>query len=144
MVPCVCLDLKDLNKAVKREHYRIPTSEDMASRLSGKCVFSILDKKDGFWKMKLDDESSLLCTFNTPFGRYRFHRCPFGICSAPEIFQKKNDQLFGDIDGVEVFFDDLIIAAKDIADHDRILEQVLQRARKNNVKFNINKFQFRV
>ena len=43
-----------------------------------------------------------------------------------------------------MFFDDLIIAAKDITDHDRILEQVLRRARKNNVKFNTNKFQFRV
>ena len=45
---------------------------------------------------------------------------------------------------LKYFFDDLIIAAKDITDHDRILEQVLRRARKNNVKFNINKFQFRV
>ena len=56
----LCLDPKDLNKAVKREHYRIPKAEDMASRLSGKCVFSILDEKDGFWQIKLDDESSLL------------------------------------------------------------------------------------
>ncbi|KAL9977699.1 hypothetical protein ACROYT_G015132 [Oculina patagonica] len=78
------------NVAICREHHRIPPAEDIASRLSGKKVFSIVDEKDGFWQVCLDDESSHLCTFNTPYGRYRFKRMPFGISSAPEVFQKKN------------------------------------------------------
>jgi len=85
----LCLDPRDLNKAIKREHYKIPTVEDVASRLHGKRIFSIVDLKDGFWNIKLDNESSKLCTFNTPFGRYSFCRCPFGISSIPEVFQKK-------------------------------------------------------
>lgn len=67
-------------------------------------------------------------------------RCPFGISSAPEVFQKRNDQLFGDIEGVH----DLIISGKDEVEHDSVLKQVLDRVRVNSVKFNPNKFQFRV
>ena len=86
----LCLDPRDSNKAIPREHHRIPTAEDMASRLTGKKVYSIVDEKDGFWQVPLHDESSYLCTFSTPYGRYRFKRMPFGIKSASEVFQKKN------------------------------------------------------
>ena len=138
----LCLDPCDLTKVIKREHYKIPTVEEIASTLAGKIVFSILDEKDGFWQIPLDEESSFLCTFNSPFGRYRFLRCPFGISSAPEVFQKRNDQLFGDIEGVHMVFDDRTIGGKDDAEHYSILKLVLGRARASNVKFNPAKFQF--
>ena len=140
----LCLDPRDLNRSIKREHYRIPTAEDISAKLNGKSVFSVLDMKDGFYQMKLDDASSKICTFNTPFGRYRFLRCPFGISSAPEVFQKKTDALFGDIDGVHVMFDDIIIAGNDAREHDQVLQEVLERARVHRVKFNGKKFKFRV
>ena len=87
----LCLDPRDLNKAIRREQHRIPTAEDIASRLSGKKVFSITVEKDGFWQVPLDDKSSNLCTFNTPYGRYHFKRMSFGIKSSPEVFQKENE-----------------------------------------------------
>ena len=62
----ICLDPTDLNEAILREHHPIPTPEDVASRLCGKKIFTILDEKDGYWQVKLDDESSYLTTFNTP------------------------------------------------------------------------------
>ena len=68
----LCLDPRDLNKAIRHEHHSIPTAEDIASHLSGKRVSSIVDEKDGFWQVPLDDESSYLCTSSTPYGRYRF------------------------------------------------------------------------
>ena len=73
----VCLDPSDLNKAILRQHYSIPTTDEVLSKLAGKKIFSVLDKKDGYWQVKLDEASSLLCTFNTPWGRYRFKRLPF-------------------------------------------------------------------
>ena len=140
---CLYLDPRDLNKVINREHYKIPTADEVVSTFTGKKVFSSLDEKDGFWQIPLDQESSFLFIFNSPFGRYRFLRCPFGISSAPEVFQKR-DQLFGDIEGIHVVFDDLIICGKDEIEHDGILKQPLDRARANNVRFNSNKFQFRV
>ncbi|GBM97684.1 Uncharacterized protein K02A2.6 [Araneus ventricosus] len=140
----ICLDPRNLNKAIKREHYVIPSVDEIISRLEGKQCFSVLDLKEGFWQVPLDTDSAELCTFNSPFGRYKFNRLPFGICSAPEVFQKKNQKLFGDIKGVEIYFDDLIIAGKNKEEHDKILVEVLERAKENNIKFNPNKFQFRI
>ena len=47
----LCLDPRDLNHYVKREHDKIPTVEDISSKLCGNTVFSILDEKDGFYQM---------------------------------------------------------------------------------------------
>ena len=74
--------------------------------------------KDAFWQIKLDDYSSRLCTFNTIFGRFSFCRLPFGVTCAPEVLQKRNMEVFGDIAGVHVIFDDLFIAADDETEHD--------------------------
>jgi len=75
----VCLDLRDFNCAVKREHYPLRTLEELTLMLSGARYFSVLDATSGWWQIKLDEESSFLTTFNTPFGRYRFTRIPFRI-----------------------------------------------------------------
>ena len=86
----LCLDLRPLNAAIKRERHVIPTPADVQAQLSGKNVFTVVDMKDGYWHVKLSDESSYFCTFNTPWGRKRFLRMPFGIPSASEIMQKRN------------------------------------------------------
>ncbi|GBM63219.1 Uncharacterized protein K02A2.6 [Araneus ventricosus] len=140
----LCLDPRDLNRVIKREHHLIPSAEDIISRLEGKKLFTVLDLKDGFWQVPLDNESSDLCTFNTPHGRYKFNVLPFGIASAPEVFQKRNERLFGDIDGVEVYFDDIIVTGTDKVTHDAALTEVLKRAEASNIKFNANKLQFRM
>lgn len=54
-------------------------------KLAGKRMFSILDEKDGFWQILLDEESSFLCTFNSYFRQYRFLRCRFGISAALQV-----------------------------------------------------------
>lgn len=69
---------------------------------------------------------------------------PFGICSASEIIQKRNYETFGDIPGVYVIIDDMIIGGEDDDDHDEILTKVMERAKDKNVKFNEKKIQFRV
>ena len=93
--------------------------------------------------MPLSEESSYVCTFNTPFGRYRFLRMPFGIRSASEVLQKRVYKVFGDMQGVEVIADDMIIAGATEEEHDQLLRNVMQRAREQNVKFNPKKFQFK-
>ena len=140
----VCLDPRPLNKAIKREHFQIPTFDDVIAELNGKRKFTIIDMRDGYWNIILDDVDSKLCTFNTPFGRYSYLRLPFGISSAPEVFQRKNYELFGDIPNVHIIFDDIIIAAADDAEHDIALRELLERARKYNVRFNRSKLQLKV
>ena len=63
----LCLDPRDLNKVVKREHYQLPTFEEIATRLSGAHYFSKLDANKGYWQIPLDEASSKLTVFSTPF-----------------------------------------------------------------------------
>ena len=63
------IDPKDLNKALKRSHYPMPTIEEILPELSKVKVFSVADARHGFWQVKLDELSSYLTTFWTPFGQ---------------------------------------------------------------------------
>lgn len=74
----ICLDPRPLNKALKRERYQLPVLNDILPELSNAKVFSTFDLSHGYWHVALDEESSLLTTFSTPFGRYRWLRLPFG------------------------------------------------------------------
>ena len=147
--PCICLDPRDHNRAIRREHYPLPTIEDVATRLHGAKVFTVLDVRKGFWHVELDEESSFLTTFNTPFGRYRWKRMPFGICSAPEVFQRRMQELIEGLHGVEVVADDFVVVGfgdtqeTAIRDHDRNLEEFLQRCAARGIKLNSNKVSLR-
>ena len=66
----ICIDLVHLNKALKRSYYPLPVIEDGLPELSDVKVFSKADLKDSFLHIELDDESSLLTTYQTPWGRY--------------------------------------------------------------------------
>ena len=129
---------------MKREHFRISTAQEISSHLAGKKIFTTLDLKDGYWQIELDESSSMLCTFNTPFGCFRFTRMPFGLNSASEVFQKKNEEALSGINGVHIMADDIIIAAAIVEEHDAILRTVLERAEERNVKFNWEKLQLHV
>ena len=138
----ICIDPRDLNKGLKRAKYVMPTLDEILPRLSNAKVFSVLDAKDGFYHVKLDEESSFLTTFNTPFGRYRWLRMPQGISSAPEEYQRRQYEAIQDLKGVEVIADDTLVfgcgdtVEEATMDHDRNLEALLQRARDKNLKFN--------
>ena len=84
-------------------------SPEHSTRLAGAKVFTKCDVRNGFWHVQLDEQSSYLTTFHTPFGRYRWKRLPFGISSAPEVFQRKMHELIEGLDGVEVIADDFLI-----------------------------------
>lgn len=137
----ICLDPRPLNKAILREHFQLPTLDDIATRLHGAKVFSKLDANHGYWQISLDRESQLLTTFNTPFGRYCYTRLPFGIKSAQEVFQKRMYQLFGDLPGVET---DIEIHGRTEEEHKQRLTSVLKRCQEVHSTLNEEKCQFGV
>lgn len=123
-------DPGNLNQAIKREHYQIPKCEEIASEMAGAKYFSKLDAAQGFWQIKLDEKSSKYCTFNTPFGRYRFLRMPFGIISASEIFHRAMDNMLEGLQGVRCYVDDVVIWGSTLQEHNERLVKVLQWVRK--------------
>lgn len=139
----ICIDPKDLNTALKRPHHPMRTVEEVASQMANATLFSVLDAKSSFWQISLDSKSSLLTTFSTPFGRYRFLRMPFGINSASEVFQRTMEQIFAGYP-CAIIVDDIIVGGRTEAEHDANLKRVLDRARKVNLRLNPLKCKFRL
>ena len=145
----ICIDPQDLNKALQRAHYPLPTIEEVATRLSKARVFSVLDAKNGFWQVQLDNESSYLTTFNTPFDRYRWLRLPFGIKTAPEEYQRRIHESLQNLNGIEDIVDDILCVGEGdtyesaVEDHDKNLIALLERCREKNIKLNPKKLQLR-
>ena len=131
----ICLDSKDLNWAILREHYPLLTIGDVATRLYGAKV--------------LDEKSSYLTTFQTPFGRFRWKRMPFGISSAVEVFKRRMHELIEGLHGVEVIEDDFVGVGfghthlEAIHDHDKNVMTFLQRCEAQGVVLNTDKFALR-
>ena len=136
----ICLDPKDLNGAIKREHFPMPTIEEVATRLNGAKIFSVFDASNGFWQVELDQASSLFTSFNTPFGRCCWKQMPFGINSAPEVWQQKMQEHVEGLHGVEVIADDFIVVGfwnipkEWNANHDRNVRAFLERCREKKLK----------
>lgn len=137
----ICLDPKDLNKAIKREHFKIPVIDEIISNLNGAKYFSTLDASSGFWNIPLDKESSNLCTFGTPYGRYKFLRMPYGITSASEVFQQRMKEIFND-EGMEIYIDDILIWGRTPQEHNARLKKAFEMARQHNIKFQKSKCKF--
>ena len=135
----ICVDLKQLNTAVRREHFMLPSLEDISPKLADSKVFSTLDAASGFWQIPIDEESQLLTTFITPFGRYAFCRLPFGISSAPEIFQQKISALLDGMIGVEIIMDDILVHERSIEEHDTRLDAVIRIINDSGLKLNPRK-----
>ena len=146
----VCVDPRPLNKALKRETYPMPVSDEILPDLSQAKVFTPVDLRPGFWHCDLDDESSMLTTFNTPYSRYCWLRLPFGLSVFPEIFQKRVFQTLVGFEGVLNIADDILIYGvgdfpeQANADHDRKLEALLQRCRERGIALNRDKLKLRL
>ena len=135
----ICLDPKDLTRAIKRCHYRTLTTDEVTHKLAGSRYFSKLDAKNGYWSIRLDHESSLLTTFNSPFGRYRYLRMPFGLAMSQDVFQQHMDAILEDCPGAVCIADDIVIFGKSEAEHDRNLCNFMTVAAKNGLQLNSEK-----
>ena len=117
--------------------------DDILPRLANSTVFSKLDLSNAYWHVHLDEQSSLLTTFQTPFGRYRWKRLPFGTSVSSELFQKRLDQALEGLDGVIGVSDDVIIHGKDEEEHDANLKRFLERCRSLGIRLNEKKAELR-
>ena len=122
----ICVDLKPLNKSVLREVHPLPKVDEILAQLTGAKIFSKLDANSGFWQIPLSTSSRLLTTFITPSGRYCFNKLPFGISSAPELFQKRMNTILAGLNGVVCLVDDILVFGQDQAEHDTCLLATLK------------------
>ena len=139
----ICIDPQNLNRAIERPHHPMKTIEQVVAEIPGASHFSTLDAKTGFWQICLDEQSSYYTTFQTPFGRYRFLRMPYGITSGSEVFQRTMEHLFENVP-CQIVVDDILVWGKTESEHNENLIKVLDRAREINLRLNRKKCRINV
>ncbi len=138
----ICVDLTGLNRYVKRPKITLPDVETTLGLIGASQFFTKLDAQNGYWQIRLSDESAKLTTFITPFGRFYFVRLPFGISSASEYFQLRMQEILRGLDGVVCHMDDVLIHGHSLEEHDKRLYAVLERLKKAGLVLNPDKCVF--
>ena len=131
----ICLDPKDLNKAIICENHKSPTLEKIAHILTGATKFSTVDGNKAFFGMHLSEDASLLTTFNTHLRRYRFLHVPFGLKMSQDIFQMRKDDIVAQYPSVLAIHDDVFIYRKDNRDHNTNIINLFNVAHKEGLIF---------
>ena len=131
----ICGDFKlTVNQASKLDRYPIPRINDLFATLAGGTSFSKLDMSQAYQQIELDEDSQKYTIINTQRGLYCYKRLPFGIASAPGIFQRVMESLLKGIPGVTVYLDDVLITGATEAKHMNALEEVLRRMRRAGLR----------
>jgi len=95
-----------------------------------------------FYTFELDDDSKDLTTFATPFGLFRYTRCPMGVTVAPDLAQEAMDKLALDLENVLTYFDDSLIHSWKWPEHMQTLDMLLSRLASKGFSLNIDKCKF--
>ena len=148
----LCIDPRPLNEAVyiRRDRYHLPTFTELLPEMSDAQVFSKVDLRAGYWHVQLDEESSMLTTLQTPYGKFRWKRLPFGLKVSSEIFQRKVHEALDGLDGIYCIADDIVIAGvgEDLQaankSHDERLQALFERCQCKGIVLNKKKFVLRV
>ena len=123
----ICGDYKvTINPVLDVDQYPLPKPEDIFAKLAGGKLFTTLDLTHAYNQLLLDEESRKFVTVNTHKGLYQYTRLPFGIASAPAMFQRVMDTVLQEIDGVACYIDDIIITGRNDEELLTHLEEVLK------------------
>ena len=139
----LCLDPKDLNKAIERNQLYSGTIDDMLPELAKSKYKTLKDVTTGYWHVVLDLAISLLTTFNTPWGKFRWLRLSFGLKTTSDVFQERLDRVLRLLEGVHGIADDILTHGETEIQHNGRLLALLETARMNNLSLNPDKIQFK-
>uniref|UniRef100_A0A5S6QCU6 Reverse transcriptase domain-containing protein n=1 Tax=Trichuris muris TaxID=70415 RepID=A0A5S6QCU6_TRIMR len=139
----ICGDFKvTVNPQLEINLFPITRLEELLVKLQHGQHFSRIDLADAYLQIELDEASKALMVVNTPFGLFQYQRLPFGVASAPAIFQQFMAQLISGVPGCATYLDDIIVTEKDIADHVRNLEILFDRLTAAGLRCKLEKCAF--
>lgn len=139
----LCGDFKvTVNQSLSIEQYPLPKVEDLFATLAGGKKFTKLDLTQAYLQFELEPESQKYCTINTHRGLYQFKRLPFGIASAPALFQKVMDTILQGAPGAMCYIDDILVTGTTQTEHLKNLEEVFRRLQSHGIRMKRNKCLF--
>ena len=139
----LCGDYKvTINPVIREDKFPLTRVEDIFAKMAGGKRFSKIDLKNAYLQMEVEETSKQYLTINTHKGLFQYNRLPFGIKTAPSIWQRAMEQTLQGIPNVEVMLDDIIVTGKSDAAHIENLEAVLKRLAEKNLRINVQKCRF--
>ena len=131
----ICGDFKQtVNPVANLDQYPIPKIEDLFSTLSGGKLFMKLELSQAYLQVPLNENSKKLLVINTRKGLFRYTRLPYGVASAPGIFQRLMENVLQGIPKVVVYIDDILVTGATDKEHIQTLSQVLKDWRLQGLK----------
>jgi len=141
-----CIDYRKLNTLTRKDQYPLPLIEETLARLRRARVFTKLDIRQAFHRIRVDPDSEELTTFRTRYGAYKCKVMPFGLTNGPATYQRfMNDVLFDYLDNFcTAYLDDILIYSENELDHQEHVRKVLLRLREAGLQADIKKSEFSV
>ena len=100
-------DFQELNKRIVRKPFPLPKIITVLQELEGFSFATSLDLNMGYYTIRLDPDTSKICTIIFPWGKYSYLRLPMGVAGSPDIFQSKMSELMAALEYVCAYLDDL-------------------------------------
>ncbi|GJU95069.1 reverse transcriptase domain-containing protein [Tanacetum coccineum] len=142
----VCINYHKHNEETVKDHFPLPFMDQILERLAGNKYFCFLDGFSGYFQIPIDPNDQEKTTFTCPFGTYAYRLMPFGLCNAPDTFQRCMLAIFHDMieESVEVFMDDFSVFGNSFDACLNNLDKMLQRCKDAHLILNWEKCHFMV
>lgn len=135
-------DYRGLNSCTQKDKYPLPNLQDFSQNLHGSQIFSKIDLVRAFNQIPVHEDDVEKTAVITPFGLFEFIYLPYGLCNAPQTFQRFINEVLFDLDFVFAYIDDILIASKNLDEHLNHIRIVFERFRKYGLTMNVSKCEF--
>jgi hypothetical protein len=141
-----CVDYRKLNAITRKDAYPLPRIDELLARVSKAKVFTKLDIRQAFHRIRMDPESEDYTSFRTRYGTYKCKVLPFGLCNGPATYQQYINNVLIDYldDFCMAYLDDILIYSEDPREHEEHVQKVLRRLREAGLQVDIKKSEFSV
>jgi len=140
----LCVDYRGLNKVTIKNRHPLPLISEILDRLSGAKIFTKIDLKDAYHRIRIRRSDRWKTAFRTRYGHFEYVVMPFGLTNAPATFQAYiHKALAGMLDTIcIVYLDDILIFSEDPEAHTQHVRQVFTRLSEYQLYANPSKCAF--
>ena len=141
-----CVDYRKLNALTKKNRYPLPLIDETLTRLARAKIFTKLDIRQAFHRIRISPESEELTAFRTRYGLFQYKVLPFGLTNGPATFQSYINDILRDLLDVicTAYLDDILIYSEDELEHEAHVKQVVDRLHAAGLQADIKKCEFGV